>query len=163
MPIRKICTRRVFDVELKKGESIIFTGGMDETKTANLLRMFNTQTRRRTSRTSFENCLKEAARQFVLKTYGPDRKQDRTDVVINYHWNGKGGRDTFIAIPGITMATGDIKSFRAVLDTMIRDQKGVFFPIGKPPVLSHAMTLLMPSFGFSGLCKNIISRSATKP
>jgi predicted glycogen debranching enzyme len=117
-----------FEVEFKKGESIIFTGGMEETKTANLLRMFNTQTRRRTARNSYENCLKEAARQFVLKTYGPDRKQNRTDVVVSYHWNGKGGRDTFIAIPGITMATGDIKSFRAVLDTMVKDQKGVFFP-----------------------------------
>lgn len=117
-----------FEVELKKGESIIFTGGTDETKTANLLRMFNTQTRRRTARNSFENCMKEAARQFVQKTYGPDRKQDRTDIVVSYHWNGKGGRDTFIALPGITMATRDIKSFRAVLDTMIKDRKGIFFP-----------------------------------
>ncbi len=116
-----------FEVELKRKESIIFTGGMEETKTANLLRLFNTQTRRRTSRNSYENCLKEAARQFILKTYGPNRKQDRTDVVVSYHWSGKGGRDTFIALPGIAAATGDIKSFRAVLETMIKDRQGVFF------------------------------------
>ncbi len=117
-----------FDVQMQKGDTIIFTAGMEETKTANLLRMFNTQTRKRTSRNSFENCLKESGRQFVLKTYGPNRKQDRTDVVINYHWNGRGGRDTFISIPGITLATRDVKSFKAVLDTMIKDRKGVFFP-----------------------------------
>ncbi len=119
-----------FEVTLNKGETVIFTGGPDEVKPGNLLRMFNTQTRKRTSRTSFENCLIAASEQFVLKTKGDgrSRQNNRTDVIASYQLYRKGGRDAFIAIPGLSLATGDLKSFKAVLDTMLSERKGPFFP-----------------------------------
>lgn len=119
-----------FEVTLNKGETVIFTGGPDEIKPGNLLRMFNTQTRNRTPRTSFENCLRTAAEQFVLKSNGggKSRKNKRADVIASYQLYRKGGRDAFIAIPGLSLATGDLKSFKAVLDTMLSDRKGPFFP-----------------------------------
>ncbi|MFP4089957.1 MAG: amylo-alpha-1,6-glucosidase [Cyclobacteriaceae bacterium] len=119
-----------FEVSMQKGETVIFTAGPEEVKTANLLRMFNTQTRRRTARNSYENCLKVAAGQFILKTKGEgkSRKNDRTDVIANYQMYRRGGRDAFIAIPGLTLPKADLKTFKDLLDTMLRDRKGPFFP-----------------------------------
>ena len=119
-----------FEVTMQKGETVIFTGGTDEVKTANLLRMFNTQTRKRTERNSFENCLKVAAGQFILKTKGKgkSKKNDRTEVIASYQIYRRGGRDAFIAIPGLTLPKQDTQTFREVLDTMIKDRKGIFFP-----------------------------------
>ncbi|MEK6476863.1 amylo-alpha-1,6-glucosidase [Catalinimonas sp. 4WD22] len=119
-----------FEVTMQKGETVIFTGGPDEVKTANLLRMFNTQTRKRTERNSFENCLKVGAAQFILtsKGKGKSRKNDRTDVIASYQLYRRGGRDAFIAIPGLTVSDDDNKAFKALLDTMLKDRKGPFFP-----------------------------------
>ncbi len=119
-----------FEVTLHKGDTVIFTGGPDEVKPGNLLRMFNTQTRNRTPRNSFENCLKVTAEQFVLKTKssGKSRRGDRTDVIASYQLYRKGGRDAFIAIPGLSLITGDLKNFKGLLDTMLSDRKGPFFP-----------------------------------
>jgi predicted glycogen debranching enzyme len=119
-----------FEVSMQKGETVIFTGGPEEVKTANLLRMFNTQTRKRTARNSFENCLKVAAGQFILKTKGEgkSKKNDRTDVIASYQLYRRGGRDAFIAIPGLTQPKEDEKTFKELLDTMLKDRKGPFFP-----------------------------------
>lgn len=119
-----------FEVSMQKGETVIFTGGTDEVKTANLLRMFNTQTRKRTERNSFENCLKVAAGQFILKTKGKgkSKKNDRTEVIASYQLYRRGGRDAFIAIPGLTLPKEDTRTFKEVLDTMLKDRKGMFFP-----------------------------------
>lgn len=119
-----------FEVLMQKGDTVIFTGGPEEVKTANLLRMFNTQVRKRTERNSFENCLKVAAGQFILKTKGKgkSRKNDRTEVVASYHLYRRGGRDAFIAIPGLVMPKQDVKTFKEALDTMLKDRKGMFFP-----------------------------------
>lgn len=119
-----------FEISMQKGETVIFTGGPDEVKTANLLRMFNTQTRKRTERDSYENCLKVAAGQFVLKTKGKgkSKKNDRTEVIASYQLYRRGGRDAFISIPGLTLPKEDTKTFKEVFDTMLKDRKGMFFP-----------------------------------
>ncbi len=119
-----------FEVRLQKGETVIFTGGPEEIKPGLLLRMFNTQTRNRTPRNSFENCLRAAAEQFVLKTKteGKSRKNNRTDVIASYQLYRRGGRDAFIAAPGLALATKDLKSFKTILDTMLADRRGPFFP-----------------------------------
>ena len=82
-----------FELSLEKGDVVVFSAGPEEVKTGNLLRMFNTQTRRRTARNTFENCLKVAADQFVLKTRSqPDaRKYDQTDVIASYQRYRRGG------------------------------------------------------------------------
>jgi predicted glycogen debranching enzyme len=122
-----------FEVQANKGDVVLFTGGPEIIKSANLLRMFNNQTRKRTARSSFENCLKVSAEQFVLKTRStPEaRKYDRTDVIASYQRYRRGGRDAFIAIPGLSLIHEDLKSFKAVLDTMLKYREGAFFPFWK--------------------------------
>lgn len=116
-----------FEVSMKKGESIIFTGGTDETKPQNLLRTFNSQSRKRTPRNSFENCLRVAAKQFVLRRKTKQGKE-KTDIIAGYHWYERAGRDSFIALPGIAMAAEDPKLYKNVLATMLSERKGPLFP-----------------------------------
>jgi len=46
-----------------------------------------------------------AADQFVVKRTSPDALDGRS-VIAGYHWFGDWGRDTMIALPGLTLATG---------------------------------------------------------
>jgi predicted glycogen debranching enzyme len=48
--------------------------------------------------------------------------------VAGYPWFETWGRDTFIALPGLTMVTGDLESARQVIDTMVKRMKNGLFP-----------------------------------
>ncbi len=41
-------------------------------------------------------------------------------VIAGYHWFGDWGRDTMIALPGLTLATGRPEIARAILQTFAR-------------------------------------------
>ncbi len=122
-----------FELTLQKGDVVVFSAGPDEVKPGNLLRTFNTQTRRRTSRNTFENCLKVAADQFVLKTrsHPEARKYDQTDVIASYQRYRRGGRDAFSSLPGLSLVHPDLKLYKAVLGTMLKHRRGAFFPFWK--------------------------------
>jgi len=111
-----------FEMPIRKGESIIFSASTEEASPQGLKRKFQIEYDRRIPKDSFMNCLLNSAQQFVV------RKEDRTEIVAGYHWFGIWGRDTFISLPGITMATGDLKTAIEVLDTMIKRMKGGLFP-----------------------------------
>lgn len=111
-----------FEVGIKKGESIVFCAGTTEIETAAIKRSFTSEITKRTPRDSFENCLLNAAQQFIV------RKGKRTDVIAGFPWFGRWGRDTFIALPGLTLAVNDARLFKAVIDTMVRDMQGPLFP-----------------------------------
>ena len=56
-----------FSVNIKKGESIIFSAGLSEVNTRTLHKLYENEIASRTCRTSFFNCLKNAAKQLYLK------------------------------------------------------------------------------------------------
>lgn len=116
-----------FEFPIKKGESIVFSASVEPAATARLKAKFQKLVNERAPRNSFENCLKYSASQFIVK-----RGKD-TEVVAGYPWFGRWGRDTFIALPGITIgAANDTKTCKDVLDTMIRELNNGLFPnIGK--------------------------------
>jgi predicted glycogen debranching enzyme len=111
-----------FEVDMKKGESIVFCAGTSEIAPSAIKRAFDSEISKRIPRDSFENCLINAAQQFIVK------KGKRTDIIAGFPWFGRWGRDTFIALPGLTLVLDDEKLFWAVMDTMVRDMKGPLFP-----------------------------------
>ena len=115
-----------FEVPIKKGETIIFSASTSEASTSGLTRKFSSELKKRPDRRNFDDCLKNTARQFVVQ------REKSTEIIAGYPWFGRWGRDTFISLPGLTIGTGDLKSYKQVLDTMVSELKGGLFPnIGK--------------------------------
>ncbi|MBW7847976.1 MAG: glycogen debranching enzyme family protein [Bacteroidales bacterium] len=111
-----------FDIDIRTGESIVVAAGLEQAKVENLNKIFNNEIKKRIPRNNYENCLLNASEQFLVKT------KNKTELMAGFPWFGTWGRDTFIALPGITLAKGDEVNFKSVLDTMIASMKGPFFP-----------------------------------
>lgn len=111
-----------FELSMKKGESIVFSASTRETNPVALKRKYTTELARRIPRTSFYHCLANSAQQFIVRT------EKKTEVVAGFPWFGTWGRDTFIALPGLTLALDDKDAFIAVMDTMVRKLKNGLFP-----------------------------------
>jgi predicted glycogen debranching enzyme len=60
-----------------------------------------------------------AAGQFLVRRPLPD-DPDGATVIAGYHWFGDWGRDTMIALPGLTLATGRTDVARKILTTFAR-------------------------------------------
>ncbi len=56
-----------FEIPIKKGESIIFSAGVEPVKPRSLAKMYDNEVTTRTPRSSFFNCLKNSAKQFYAK------------------------------------------------------------------------------------------------
>lgn len=60
-----------------------------------------------------------AADQFIVKRPLPD-EPDACSVIAGYHWFGDWGRDTMVALPGLTLSTGRQQFARNILRTFAR-------------------------------------------
>jgi len=60
-----------------------------------------------------------AADQFIVRRPLPD-DPDGASVIAGYHWFGDWGRDTMIALPGLTLTTGRMEIARKILTTFAR-------------------------------------------
>lgn len=110
-----------FEFKMKKGESVILSAGLDEIKPAGLSKMFNNEISQRTPRSSFYNCLINSAQQFVRQN------GDKAYIVAGFPWFGYWGRDTFISLPGLSIAFNDDKIYSKILDTMLGTMNGPLF------------------------------------
>ena len=110
------------EFDIKKGESVIFSAGLEVAKAETRQASFAKEISRRIPRNSFANCLKNSAGQFIYRRGGETR------VLAGYPWFGWWGRDTFISLPGLTLTMGDKGTFLEVMDAMSKDLKGALFP-----------------------------------
>jgi len=85
-------------------------------------KLFEEELAKRTSRSSYVNCLQNAAEQFIIKRNG------KTQIIAGYPWFGRWGRDTFIALPGLTLALNKPKVCKEVMDNMLSEMQNGLFP-----------------------------------
>lgn len=104
-----------FRVPLRKGESIIFSAGVEPVKPRSLAKMYQAEIAVRTPRTSFFNCLKNAAKQFYLK----DGKE--MYILSGYPWGVVLARNTFMAVPGLTLSIDHRDDYKAVMRTALAE------------------------------------------
>ena len=114
-----------FEVPIKKGESIIFSASTSQIKTTTLKKLFDAEVDDRVPRDNFYHCLVTAAHQFHNRKPNDDRY-----LLAGYPWFKARARDTFIAMPGLTLAIGERDYFELVMKTA---EKGLReFMEGKP-------------------------------
>ncbi len=100
-----------FELEMKKGESIVFSGGVSPVVTRNLKRQFEREAEVRKPRDTFRHCLRLAAHQFHLVEEG------RRYIVAGQPWFKCRARDMFIALPGLTLSIKEEEEFHAAMAT----------------------------------------------
>jgi predicted glycogen debranching enzyme len=103
-----------FELPIKKGETIIVSAGVEPVTCQSLKKLFEYEFTNRTPRTSFFNCLKNAAQQFYNK------RDDGYYLLAGYPWFRYRARDEFIALPGCTLSIDDIATFEKMMTIGIK-------------------------------------------
>jgi predicted glycogen debranching enzyme len=103
-----------FEVDIKKGESIVFSAGISEVTPRTLKQSFEEEVASRTPRDSFLHCLTNSAHQFHNK------QGDCHYILAGYPWFKCRARDLFIGLPGLTLAVDEQDEFEDVMLTAER-------------------------------------------
>ena len=111
-----------FELPIKKGESIVFSASTAEEKPNGFKRRFTSEMNKRTARDSFSNSLLNSAQQFLCV------RKDGEDIIAGYPWYESIPRQTFMAINGILLRQGDLKTYEAILKTQTKRLKDGLFP-----------------------------------
>jgi len=111
-----------FELPIGKGQSIIFSAGTTVVDPAELEEMFEAEAKKRTPRNNYENCLENAAQQFFIQ------KGKDLYITAGFPWFDIWARDTFIALPGLSLARGEAKLAKQVLLSMSKHLKDGLFP-----------------------------------
>lgn len=104
-----------FEMNIKKGESIVFSASTSACKTGGLKRLFDKEVDERSPRDNFFHCLVNAAHQFHNRT-----SKDERYLLAGYPWFKCRARDTFIALPGLTLSIEEEDYFELVMQTASR-------------------------------------------
>lgn len=132
-----------FEMPIKKGESIIFAASTSAIKPSAMKKLFDEEVADRVPRDNFYHCLVTAAHQFHRKEKNHDRY-----LLAGYPWFKCRARDTFIALPGLTLAIGEVDYFEKVMQTAERDLvafmdekplSGKIYEVEQPDVLLWAV------------------------
>lgn len=113
-----------FEIQCKKGDEIVFTASLDECKPSTLKKLFQDEVDVRPERSDLYPSLVAAAHQFHY------RKDGEQYLLAGYPWFKTRARDTFISLPGLTLAINEKDYFETIMNTAI---KGIYeFMNGKP-------------------------------
>ena len=104
-----------FEMNIKKGESIVFSASIKEFSTKGLCQLFEDEVNERSPRDNFLHCLINAAHQFHISEGNGDEY-----ILAGYPWFKCRARDTFVALPGLTLAIEEESYFEAVMRTAER-------------------------------------------
>lgn len=114
-----------FEMDIKKGESVVFAASTSASNTGELQLLFDKEVSERSPRDNFFHCLVNAAHQFHNRASNDDRY-----ILAGYPWFKSRARDTFIALPGLTLSIEEQDYFELVMKTAERGLRE--FMEGKP-------------------------------
>ena len=115
-----------FEVDMKKGDEVIFTASLDSIKVSSLKKLFQQEVDVRRPRDNFYNTLVAAAHQFHYKetpkgAKGPVAEDKKEHYLLaGYPWFKVRARDTFISLPGLTLAVDEEDYFRSTMKTAMK-------------------------------------------
>lgn len=100
-----------FELQLRKGESVVFAAATVETKTTTLKRLFEAEAEHVDLWDNYFHCLQSSAHQFHFVN------GDDCYIRAGFPWFDCRARDEFIALPGLTLATHETDYFEACMKT----------------------------------------------
>ena len=125
-----------FEMSIRKGESIVFAASTSEAKSSRLKKLFEEEVGLRNPRDNFFHCLVNAAHQFHMRVKREDGEKeyynsvqdsaktyysnDDRYLLAGYPWFKCRARDTFIALPGLTLSIDEDEYFELVMNTAER-------------------------------------------
>ena len=113
-----------FEMDIRKGESIVFSGSTSEIRTSTLKKLCDKEIAARNPRDNFFHCLVNAAHQFH------NRNNGERYLLAGYPWFKCRARDEFIALPGLTLSIEEQDYFETIMRTAV---KGLYdFMEGRP-------------------------------
>ena len=125
-----------FEMNIKKGETIVFAASTSEIKSHSLKTLFDKEVSERAPRDNFFHCLVNAAHQFHLRESNDDRY-----IIAGYPWFKCRARDTFISLPGLTLSIEEDDYFELVMKTAM---KGYYEFMEEKPVTVHIAEIEQP-------------------
>ncbi len=111
-----------FELPINPGETIVFSASTVENTPGSLKQKFTRELKKRIPRVTLLGNLTNAAQQFFV------RKNHQTEVLAGFPWYGPISRQTFIALPGLTIDLNDQTTCEEVLDTQLELLKDGLFP-----------------------------------
>jgi predicted glycogen debranching enzyme len=114
-----------FEMPIKKGESIIFTASLKEKSPKMYAKIMEDEIESLDRRDSFYHCLVNAAHQFHVQ------EGEEEYLLAGYPWFKARARDTFISLPGVTLAIGERDRFERYMKTA---EKGLREFMNKQPL-----------------------------
>ena len=125
-----------FEMTIRKGESIVFAASTSAIKSSSLKKVFEDEVKMRPPRDNFYHILVAAAHQFHFRDRRSGSSPEHLDdndaryLLAGYPWFKCRARDTFISLPGLTLAINEQDYFEHVMKTA---EKGLReFMKGKP-------------------------------
>ena len=125
-----------FEMDIKKGETIVFAAATSEIKSSSLKKLFDAEVNERAPRDNFFHCLVNAAHQFHRREKNDDRY-----ILAGYPWFKCRARDTFIALPGLTLSIEENDYFELVMKTAMR---GYYEFMEGKPITAHIYEIEQP-------------------
>ena len=112
-----------FSVEMKPGDSVVFSASVNEVKSKGLKRKFTDTFKKMAPIESYTDLLANNAELFKVNYNGKSR------INAGFSWLETGLlRETIASLPGLTLyANGDCEEFEKILDTLIEDEKERLF------------------------------------
>lgn len=104
-----------FEMGITKGESVVFAASTSSSDTTKMLSVFTQEVESRSPRNNFFHCLVNAAHQFHIRASEDDRY-----LIAGYPWFKCRARDTFIAVPGLTLSIEETDYFEKVMKTALQ-------------------------------------------
>ena len=113
----------IFQLELKPGESVVFSASVNEINPRGLKRKFTDTLKKMGTIESYHDLLVHNAHQFKLDL------GDKARINAGFSWLETGLlRETIVSLPGLTLyADGDCAQFEKILDTLIEDEQERLF------------------------------------
>ncbi|HEU4552990.1 MAG TPA: amylo-alpha-1,6-glucosidase [Chitinophaga sp.] len=111
-----------FELALQPGQSVVFAAGLEGLRTGDFDVLFSRLAAEKERPESMEDYLRKAAGQFII------HNSNTAYVKAGYYWFDSWGRDTCIALPGLTLLTGNAAVFTLVADNLLKGLKDGLLP-----------------------------------